>query len=43
MTPNEYYEYFKKDLDLLNDNGLIERFNQSVGLCMSDSMKSIYS
>jgi hypothetical protein len=32
MTPIEYYEYFKKDLETLNDEALIERFNQSVRL-----------
>ncbi len=32
MTFNDYYEYFKKDLVLLNDDALIVRFNQSVEL-----------
>ena len=32
MTPNEYYEYFKKDLDEQSDDAIISRFNQSVGL-----------
>ena len=32
MTPIEYYEYFKKDLEPLSDNAIIARFNQSVGL-----------
>jgi len=32
MTFNEYYEYFKKDLDLLSDDALIARFNSGVGL-----------
>jgi hypothetical protein len=32
MTPNEYYEYFKKDLDELSDDAIIACFNQSVGL-----------
>ena len=32
MTPNEYYEYFKKDLDEQGDDTIIARFNQSVGL-----------
>ena len=32
MTPMEYYEYFKKDLEPLSDDAIIARFNQSVGL-----------
>lgn len=32
MTPIEYYEYFKKDLEPLSDDAIIARFNQSVGL-----------
>lgn len=32
MTPVEYYEYFKKDLEPLSDDAIIARFNQSVGL-----------
>ena len=32
MTSIEYYHYFKKDFDLLNDEELISRFNQGVGL-----------
>ena len=32
MTPIENYEYFKKDLETLNDEALIARFNQSVKL-----------
>ena len=32
MTPTEYYEYFKKDLEPLSDDAIIARFNQSVGL-----------
>lgn len=32
MTPIEYYEYFKKDLEPLSDNAIIARFNESVGL-----------
>ena len=32
MTPIEYYEYFKKDLEPLSDAAIIARFNQSVGL-----------
>lgn len=32
MTPIEYYEYFKKDLDQQSDDAIIARFNQSVGL-----------
>jgi len=32
MTPTEYYEYFKKDLEPLSEEALISRVNQSVGL-----------
>ena len=32
MTPIEYYEYFKKDLEPLSDDAIIARYNQSVGL-----------